>query len=217
MAVKPLYPGLYPMCFDAVDGELNTFKGGEVVTTTALAAAGTDQAAADVFDGYVLGGATVKRVAVTKNLTSGNRPLFLVDDGLTGYGTLLGSVVGGTAGVGGLHSPVALGPHSAAGSGKLTCWASPGLYAVSLDAVDTDPTTGLTVSNPTLTTGAALYATAEGVITPNSGEAFENKVIARFIDFSTTGSYGQASTSSEDLVSAKKLVWAVIEWAGTVA
>ena len=60
---------------------------------------------------------------------------------LLGYGTLFGAVVGGTVGqqVNGptTFTGAILGPHTSTGSGKTTCWDKPGLYAVSLDAVDT--------------------------------------------------------------------------------
>ena len=70
-------------------------------------------------------------------------PFYLTDDGTasngsppsSGYGTLFGSLVGGNVGqvvTGG----TLLGPHTAAGSGKITLWMNPGLYGVSLDALD---------------------------------------------------------------------------------
>lgn len=171
--------------FDGLDSEVLGLKGGEVVTfKSVVATTATDAAAHDVFDGYV---ATNKRVVVTKTLSSGNRPLMLADEGITGYGTLFGSVVGGTVGqvvTGG----ASLGPHTATGSGKVTCWHVPGVYAVSLDACDTTASTGLTVTNSTLNTGAALYATSAGLLTPNSSAAFETVVVGRFIDFEMSGS-----------------------------
>ena len=111
----------------------------------------------------------------------------LADDGTSGYGTLFGVVVGGTVGqvvTGG----AVLGPHTATGSGKVTCWDKPGVYGVSLDACDTTASTGLAPTNGTLDTGAALYATSAGLLTPNSGARFENVVVGRFIDFETNGS-----------------------------
>ena len=149
-----------------------------------VATQATDKAAADVFDGYVNPN---KRAVVSKTLSSGNRPLMLADDGVTGYGTLFGSVVGGTVGQV-VTGSAALGPHTATGSGKVTCWHLPGVYAVSLDACDTNASTGLQPTNASLNTGAALYATAAGLLTPNAGAAFEAVVVGRFIDFETNGS-----------------------------
>lgn len=201
MSLKLLSPGAQPLSFDVVDSELTSFKGGEVVTLTSLALSGSDKAAKDVFDGYTLPSSVQKRVAVTKTLSSGKRPLMLADDGIAGYGTLFGSVVGGSVGqvVSGSSSVVVLGPSSATGSGKLTCWDKPGLYAVSLDAVDTTASTGLVTGNTSLDSGSALYATAAGLLTPNSGAAFESVVVGRFVSFETNGSL---VTSSNNMVTA---------------
>ncbi len=191
MALKLLQPGLFPLGqFDVLDG--TTVLGGEVVgLKSILNTVATDLAAADSYDGYVH---TEKRSVVTKALTNNptdgyTRPLMLADDGVAGYGTLLGSVVGGTVGnivTGG----AVVGPHTATGSGKLTLWANPGLYAVSLDACDTAAATGLTPTNTTLNSGDPLYATAAGLLTPREADAFaaESTVVARFVEFQTNGS-----------------------------
>lgn len=189
MALKLLQPGREPLGqYDGLDSEYLTLKGGEVVTFKSVSsAAGVDLAAKDVFDGYVNPSLVQKRTVVTKTLTSGKRPLMLADDGISGYGTLFGTVVGGVVGQVTTGGTV-LGPHTATGSGKVTCWDKPGLYAVSLDAVDTTASTGLVPTNTTLDTGAALYATSAGLLTPNSGAAFEAVVVGRFVDFETNGS-----------------------------
>lgn len=182
--------------FDGLDSEVLTLKGGEVVTfTSVVATSATDKAAADSFDGYVIPN---KRPVVTKtigNLATGVRPLMLADDGIAGYGTLFGSVVGGTIGQVSSGGAV-LGPHTATGSGKVTCWHLPGVYAVSLDAVDATVATGLVPTNTTgtLNPGAPLYTTVAGLLTPNaavsSGGASlgSGPVVGRFIDFETNGS-----------------------------
>jgi hypothetical protein len=182
--------------FDGLDSEVLTFKGGEVCTfTSVVATSATDKAAYDSFDGYVIPN---KRPVVTKtigDLATGVRPLMLADDGISGYGTLFGSVVGGTVGQVSSGGAV-LGPHTATGSGKVTCWHLPGVYAVSLDAVDTTATTGLVPTNTTgtLNPGAPLYTNGSGLLTPNvtgsKGGASVNNgpVIGRFIDFETNGS-----------------------------
>lgn len=193
MSLKLLQPGCQPLGqYDGLDTEVLTLKGGEVVTFGTVTVPSTDLAAADSFDGYTNSSLVQKRPVVTKTLTTGKRPLMLADEGITGYGTLFGTVVGGTVGqqVNGPNSVTGavLGPHTATGSGKVTCWHLPGLYAVSLDACDTTATTGLQPTNTTLNTGAALYATSAGLLTPNSGAAFETVVVGRFIDFETNGS-----------------------------
>jgi hypothetical protein len=180
--------------YDGVDAITSTVKGGEVLTFTTVSIA-SDKASADVADGYLAPGTS--RIALTTTLTSGSRPLMLCDDGTTYYGTLFGSLVGGACGqvVNGpntFNGPQ-LGPHTAAGSGKLTAWDKSGLYGVTLDACDTNTVTGLQPSNPTLSGGAALYATSAGLLTPNKSSAFETStgaglVVGNFIEFRTNGS-----------------------------
>ena len=186
MALKPLHAMMPIGDYDGLDAQVTSFKGGEVCTWADVTYAGTDKGAADLADGY--SGTTSKvRPAITLTLLSGDRPLFLADDGTTGYGTLFGTVVGGTVGqvvTGG----AVLGPHTATGSGKITLWNYPGFYAVTLDAADTTSTTGLVANNPNLNAGDPLYATAAGLLTPNAGAAFEAVVLARFVEFETTGS-----------------------------
>jgi hypothetical protein len=203
MSLRPLN-ALNPLGqFDCVDGELASFKGGEVctfatVTTSAQpgVTSSTDQAAYDVFDGYVQTTTTLGRPAVSKNFSvSGapqvlatSRPLMLSDDGITGYGSLLGSVIGGTVGQGGA---TALGPSSATGSGKMTCWSQSGIFAVSLDACDTTTTTGLNPTNTTLTVGAPLKFTTAGLLAASGNGtnlAASAPVVATLIEFATNGS-----------------------------
>lgn len=187
MALKLLQSGVQPLGqFDALDAQATSVLGGEVASFTYVSiAAGVDAAAADIADGYVSQANT--RPAATTTLVSGTRPLFLVDEGVTGYGTLFGEVVGSAVGktvVGG----AALGPHTASGSGKWTLWDKPGLYAVTLDAVDTTVNSGLVPTNPALSGGDSLFATAAGLLTPNAGAAFEAVTLGRFIEFATNGS-----------------------------
>lgn len=187
MALRLQQPGVQPLGqFDGLDAQTLTVKGGEVVTLVGVAVTGSDKAAkdADGSDGYVGVPPSHYRPAVTNTLTTGNRPLMLVDDGTSYYGTVLGQVVGGTAGqvvTGGAQ----LGPHTATGSGKLTLWDKPGLYAVTLDAVDTDATDGLVPTNAGLSVGDPLYATAAGLLTPDTASYFENVVLGRFVEFTT--------------------------------
>jgi hypothetical protein len=185
MALKLLQPGIQPLGqFDGYDRDVLTLKGGEVVSFASVVTSGQpgvttgglDQASYDVFDGYVNASGTLQRPVVTRlwngtTLVSTSRPLFLSDDGITGYGTLFGAVVGGTVGQQ-VNNPstftytgALLGPHTSTGSGKTTCWDKPGLYAVSLDAVDTSAT-GLVPTNTALSVGITLTFTATGLLTP---------------------------------------------------
>lgn len=193
MALKLLQPGNQPIGqFDGLDTEVLTLKGGEVVTLVATATPPGDKAAADSFDGYVNTSSAPKRPVVTKTLDAYSRPLMLADEGISGYGTLFGTVVGGTVGQVATGGTV-LGPHTATGSGKVTCWDKPGLYAVSLDACDSNASTGLQPTNTTIAVGAALFYTTAGLLTPTAasapaGLAGVKTIVGRFVDFETNGS-----------------------------
>jgi hypothetical protein len=198
MALETVQSGMYPLGqFDGLDSIYLNVKGGEVATITSTLLTSGDSAAADAngSDGYV----GLNRPVVTTNLVSGNRPLFLVDDGITGYGTLFGSVIGGVCGQ---KNGTAIGPHTAAASGKLTLWDKPGMYAVTLDAVDPATSTGLQPTNSTLSIGDKLYASAAGLLTPYLPLAFENYTIARFMNFESAKG-GTLVTTPINLVSAK--------------
>jgi len=210
MALKLLQPGINPIGqFDGVDSEVLTFKGGEVCalkyvptpTQPGITSAGFDEAAYDDFDGYMSLSHVQSRPAVTKTFTSTytGRPLFLADDGIFGYGTLFGAVVGGTVGqqVNGPNSytGAVLGPSTATGSGKVTCWDKPGLYAVTLDAVDTTAATGLQPTNPSLVGGDAVGFNTSGLLSPTvSGTSLVTNdgtiktVVGHLVEFTTNGS-----------------------------
>jgi len=186
MALRILNPGVQPVSMDALDSQATTILGGEVATLTYVSiAAGTDSGAADVDDGYVAQAGT--RPVATVTLASGNRPLFLTDEGTTNYGTIFGTVVGSTVGTVSSGGTV-LGPHTATGSGKWTLWDKPGLYAVTLEAADTTVNSGLVPTNPALSGGDALYATTAGKLTPDVGSAFEAVAVGRFVEFTGEGS-----------------------------
>lgn len=207
MSLKLLQPGIQPLGqFDGLDADVLSTKGGEIVTFTyvnstgqpGVAVSGEDKAAYDSFDGYVNASGTFKRPAVTKTHAGTSfvaRPLMLSDDGITGYGTLFGSVVGGSVGqvvTGG----AVLGPHTATGSGKTTCWDKPGLYGVSLDATHSS----LQPTNTTLTGGDALGFTTGGLLTQATNAASVSStsdavgsggvavVVGRLVEFNTNQS-----------------------------
>ena len=197
MALKLVNPTGNPLGqFDGKDSEVLTLKGGEVVTFAGVAASASDQAAADSLDGYVNPSGTSNRPYVTKTLADTSRPLMLADDGVSGYGTLFGTVVGGTVGqvAYGPNSVVAaanlLGPHTATASGKVTCWHAPGVYAVSLDACTTSSSTGLQPTNTSLSVGTGLTYTAAGLLTPAGGSGAVSGApnVGNLIDFEGNGS-----------------------------
>lgn len=188
--LKILQPGIQPIGqYDGLDTEITTLYGGEVVSfKSVVATAATDKFAFS--DGYINPN---KRSVVTRNLATSARPLMLADDGTSGYGTLLGSLVGGT--VGQNVSGTILGPHTTSGSGKVTLWHQPGLYAVSLDAACDQAADGLVPTNESLDAGASLTfvpssSTVGGKLTPvgSTAAAGNTVVVGHFVDFETNGS-----------------------------
>ena len=154
MGLKLLQPSLRTLGqFDLLDSDLSTLEGGCYVELEVAGA--TEGYAADVGQVGPLepaAGPTKAFSALTFGLatkTTGNMG-GLADDGTTGYGTLYGTIIGGTAGQGtGLGAQpakgvVTVGPTSALASGKVTVWHAPGLYGVdsaalaSANPIDTD-------------------------------------------------------------------------------
>lgn len=157
MALKLLQPGIEPAGqFDLADEDADYLRGGEVISMMNLDAA-NDGYAADVGGGQIGDVAGVTHQATGQGpsvqmyagrllpvggaAAGGDSTQFhgLADEGSTGYGTLFGTVIGGTAGQGtgfGSRSTagvVTVGPRTNFASGKVTCWSKPGLYGVSLD------------------------------------------------------------------------------------
>jgi hypothetical protein len=154
MGLKLLQPSLRPLGqFDVKDDDLDAIQGGKYVELEDASA--TEGYAADVGQVGPLSPAAGPTKAfegltfALNSRTEGNMG-GLADDGTTGYGTLYGTVIGGTAGQGtGLGAQptkgvVTVGPTSALASGKVTVWHAPGLYGVdtaamaTANAVDTD-------------------------------------------------------------------------------
>lgn len=222
MALVLLNPSGVPLGeFDALDTIATTVKGGEVMMfTTVSTTAGTDTSDADTADGYTYPGTS--RVVLTTTLTSNRGPLMLCDDGTLNYGTLFGTVVGGSAGQV-VNTGAVLGPHTATGSGKLTAWVTPGLYGVTLDATDPATDTGLQTTNSSLVGGKPLYATAAGLLTPDPTKSFQaNRPVGYFAEFRTKGSLVttpnrlvQALNSPVGMTAStnKQIFMAVFSWA----
>jgi len=185
MALKIYQPGIQPLGqFDVLDSYASLIKGGEVGMLFSASRVNTasEKAAYDVLDGYT-NTTDVQRVAVAPRVnTSSVRPLWLLDEGTTGYGVLFGAVIGSPVGLS--TTGTNLGPHTTAGSGKVTCWDKPGLYAVSVDAVDTSAT-GLVLTNAACVPGVAVKPLPTGVLTQN-GAGVVNVTVARFVEFETS-------------------------------
>ena len=188
MALYIYQPGVQPLGqFDVLDGYLDDIKGGEIGTVTTASRTNTadEKASYDVLDGYD-NLSDVKRVAIMTFISTSARPLWLIDEGKTGYGTLFGQVIGTPVGLSATGTN--LGPHTAAASGKVTCWDKPGLFAVSVDAVDTHASDGLVLANSSCVPGVALYATSAGLLTPTSSRsasASTTELVGRFLEFET--------------------------------
>lgn len=200
MALKLLNPGLRPLgMFDLADADADTINGGEYVQLSASDSTGAGEGyAADV-------GAMTDNTdnSVMFTLTAGrdeNTLGGLADEGGDEYGTLFGSLIGQNAGrstqFGTLNGAVVVGPNTDAASGKVTVWATAGLYGVtdqdsSLDTADANDNiiagTGGLLETSTDTTGlVATYVAAMSdsslVSTTNAaaGEAADTEYHAIF-------------------------------------
>lgn len=185
MALLMVQEGVQPAGqYDLGDGY--TPKGGELYVLCSVGA-GTD--------GYQV---VKARPALT---TDGYGPYYLADDGLTGYGVLFGNTVTRTATgfASGQDNATRLGPTTNAGSGKVTLWAHPGLYAVTLDALGTQTEATWQALYPgaklTVTTGGALlnggtanmpavsvvgYKVDESLVTTGGAVVARRKLVIRF-------------------------------------
>lgn len=176
----------------------------------------------DSYDGYtsVLGGELMVLVsngvgsdgyqvisARPARTTDSYGPFYLSDDGNYGYGQSFGAVVTKTSTgfAGGLDSAIRLGPASYLATGKVTLWDKPGLYAVTLDALDPTvtqttwmgkvPGAKLTVmadNSGRLTTGTQTmpavatvvhYKVDESLVTTGGAVVAKQKLVIRFNPF----------------------------------
>jgi len=194
MALFLLQPGQQPLGdFDCLDTDQAAILGGEVMTLDEASRANstTEKAAYDVFDGYVAdavdtGDPTATRVVARIADTSSEtyKVFYLSDDGTTHYGVMFGSVIGGPVGL--ATTGTNLGPHTTTGSGKVTLWDKPGLYAVSLDALAADvvPATGNMFDTPL--PGTVLYrGQTSGRLTR---AAASSDKVAAFVELTSNGS-----------------------------
>ena len=156
MALKLLNPGLRPLgMFDLDDADSGALVGGEFVELTDDDPA-TEAYAADVAQ-LMRGGNTL---SMKRDSSTAGRLGGLADEGGEqgeGYGTLFGSLIGANAGQATQQSgAVVIGPSTDRASGKVTVWATPGLYGVTDQTDSLEPA----VSN------AALFGTANtGLLT----------------------------------------------------
>ena len=196
MALFILNPGIQPLGdFDLLDTDQASVKGGEIMTLDEASRTVTsaEKAAYDVFDGYIAdqvdaGSPTATRVVarIADESSETYKAFYLADDGTTHYGVMFGSVIGAPVGL--ATTSTNLGPHSSTGSGKVTLWDKPGLYAVSLDALAADvvPTSGTNANlYDTPLPGESLYRSTAGRLTRAAGTSDK---VAMFIELTNNGS-----------------------------
>lgn len=102
MALRILQPGIQPLGqFDLADAYMNTILGGEIGAVWAASRinTATEKASFDARQG-ITNLTDQKRLVVAPYLSqNGLRPLWLLDDGSVGYGTLFGQSVATALGV----------------------------------------------------------------------------------------------------------------------
>lgn len=202
MALYLLQPGLQPAGqFDFLDTDLSSLLGGEVGTLDEASRtnSASEKAAQDALDGYVADAVDtgtpdasrpVLRLADTASET--RKLFYLLDDGTANYGTLFGELIGTPVGLATTTASGGslLGPSTAAGSGKVTAWDKPGLYAVSSDAVadDLNPAVGDGAGglNDTPLPGDLLYR--ESTTAKLTGSSASSDKIGMFVEVSGSGS-----------------------------
>lgn len=190
MALFPANPGLYPLgLFDVSDAiSLSSITGGEVgtLTTRSRTVSASEKAASDALDGYTYA-TPATRPALTLATTNAQFPLYLLDDGTTDYGTMLGQVIGVPVGLSVTGTDA--GPHSAAASGKVTAWDKPGLYVVTLTSCASDFVTSLLAGTSGLAPGTSLGFNASSRLAHTScSGAVAASGVAHFVEFESSPS-----------------------------
>lgn len=193
MALLPRSSMLPLGMFDLVNTEMASILGGEVMcfTRKLRTNSSTETAAQDALDGYLFdnAGALDNRPALTRAAAGDvDKMLMLADDGLANYGTLFGSVIGGSAGL--TTTGTNLGPHTATASGKCTVWDKPGLYSVTVDALASDFITSVSQGAATglvPSTVLGYNASAKLAHTSCSG-AIASSGVGFFVEFESSGS-----------------------------
>ena len=188
MALKLLQPSLRPLGqFDLADASHADMTGGECVSLTESAASSSELQAKDVGQSGPFGATNPLRFALGEY--ERGKLCGLADEGsASGYGTQFGHLIGSSAGQAvavplntGIASgtgAVVIGPGTMKGSGKVTVWHAPGLYAVNAGplaasgdmpadlVLNHDGTTGTDATTDSL--GAAVDAVIDSATAINS-------------------------------------------------
>jgi hypothetical protein len=114
----------------------------------------------------------------------------LADDGQgTGYGTLFGELIGSNTGSAtSVSGAVVIGPATHRASGKVTVWATPGLYGITGRAA-----TAAASPLSAMTTNAAVYATSTGLLTSGSNGTQVAIYVGRAADTSLVSTTASAA------------------------
>jgi hypothetical protein len=235
MALFPLNPGIQPIgMFDILNTDASSILGGEVMTlaSTSITNTSTETAASDVFDGYIATGVdtgTTTRTRLVARIASTSYQgtpyyyaFYLADEGTAGYGVLVGTVIGSSTGLvtgSGASTATNVGPSSLAGSGKVTLWNQPGLYAITLDAVDHSATLTSAIVAPTTASGAFDTPLPGAILGINATGLLcryvSGPIVAQFVEL--TGSGGRVQTNARIFGGApttSQFDRVVIQWAG---
>jgi hypothetical protein len=168
MSLKLLNPGLRPLGqFDLDDTDAGALEGGEYVELAAMASPGAEGYAADVAAGPSPGGVAgigaPTGIFFQRSTRTAGRLGGLADEGDAEYGTLFGSLIGSNVGQATTQSgAVVIGPTSDRGSGKVTVWATPGLFGVNDNADTLGTATSIVNAAVVGTAATGLLATTGG-------------------------------------------------------
>lgn len=178
MALKLLQPGLRPMGQFDLDDDISdkeNITGGELMSVEDQA--GTEKAVSDVNDIYPAQAVFAADCVDNSRAATAFVHGFLADEGIKGYGTLFGELIGGVAGQATSQSgAVTIGPATHVGTDKVTLHHQPGLYGIT--APSANKTTGV---------GGSSDAWASGSITQTIGNRLSTDGAGKWGNATATG------------------------------
>lgn len=192
MALKPLQPGIEPLGqFDIEDDDQALVQGGEVGIFVSL------NTATDLYAEDVVGQGPEVHVSLG-DVTNDGELYGLVDEGVSGYGTLFGTVIGTQTGKGTGYGSlsttgvVTVGPATMRGSGKVTMWTKPGLYGITRQAWATGSEFDAAALNADVF-GTAEDGTSDGKLTTSAAGQQVALFVGRVNDSSLVSTTAKAA------------------------
>ena len=192
MALKILNPGLRPIGQFHLDQDRSNptyLTGGEV---------GLPQAAVAPYAADIGTNSPAVEIALASSLDptgSNDGAQFLLDDGVSGYGTLFGEAFGGPAGQAtSISGATVIGPRTDSGSGKVTCWHAAGLYGLSILEDGSGDATGA-AGDPWKTGETVSGYTVNDYLIAESGKWVKSSLVLRDGADADQGSNGIADVS----------------------